>query len=435
VSADEFWRRKVKELNFLESYTGSGYQHVPLSDLVSLRQQVSSLRKRLLIRQAEESAELSETSTVGPHRYLFFGKPVKYGYQRYDLERVEIDWEGELYYIHSVGRFTDGLLLSSGMSAVAALFSTFARRGWTRVQFSPVPYYESQLLATRFFKSIRCNHALDGKFSADPDVLWLDTSSLIWPEFPKQIGSIRLLVVDTTCVEPDSSHIQRWINESERLNCPVILVRSHIKLDSFGMELGRLGSIVISASTDQSGDAVALMSELEQARSGFGLGFTLIGLYPWLGDPEFAQLTKQRTAAIRDVTNILGVALRNARKPSDQFEILPSITHGLFLIIRTKLDVTSDEDAPREVNPFAGFILSRKIAESCKRSNLPVLAAASLGLDQLTINDFVNIANGQHEVRIASADIPHELLPVIAAHTRDAIGAFTQEYNDNRRRL
>ena len=320
---EEFWNHKNQELAFLEQFAGSAQDRIIVADFEAFVHSVNTLRKRILLCQVDRAAVLNETSPVGPGRFSSPSGPVTYNYQRYNLRRVDLQWLQELYFTDTEGRFSDGLLFACGMSAIAALYSVFSRRAWKQVQFSPIPYFESNLLAKRFFQNISFDQA-NGQFGSDRDVLWLDTSSLIWPEFPEQPGSIRLIVVDTTLAEPDSVHINRWIHESTRLKCPLVLVRSHMKLDSFGLEVGRLGSIVVIAPDNNSDETEELVKELLQARSGFGTGFNLINLYPWLGNQEFSDLTRLRTIAIRRVTQLLYSALIDIRRSGDRYEVLPS---------------------------------------------------------------------------------------------------------------
>jgi len=427
MNNEEFWCRKEQELEYLSRYAGSQKARTPAADFEAFRNASAALRKQIQLRQIEQIAALPETSPVGPERFPSPGGPVMYGYQRYDLRRVDIKWLKELYFCSVEKRFADGLFLACGMSAISALFAIFTRRGWQSVQFSPVPYFESYLLAKRFFGQISFDQS-DEQFSPDRDVLWLDTASLSWPTFPESIGSIRLIVVDTTCVEPDNAAVVRWLNESARLGCVLVLVRSHVKLDSFGLELGRLGSAIVIAPDLDRGEAEAFIQELLQARSGFGLGFTLSSLYPWLGDPEFAELARLRTDAIRNVTISLSAALRAESQPGDRYEVLPT-THGIFLVIRTHLDIGSDVSQQNSKGAIQSFVLSRRIAALCKENNLPVNAAASFGLDQITLNDFVNLFDGQHHLRISSADIPHHLIPTVAKCIRQVLVDFESMIN------
>ena len=426
TALEAFWSRKHEELAYLNKYAGPGPIGIPQRELAEFNRSVREIRKRILHGQVECTASLSETSPVGPERYLSPAGPVVYGYQRYDLRRVDVDWLREVYFAEREAQLANGLFFSCGMSAIAALFAIFARQKWQRVQFSPEPYFESFLLAKRFFERISFDQA-DSQFSPDRDVLFLDTSSLNWPKFPEHVGSTRLIVVDTSCVEPDSRHTNYWMDEAARLQLPMVLVRSHVKLDSFGLELGRLGSAIVISPDDQKSEGDALIQELLQARSGFGTGFSLIALYPWLGDLEFARLARLRTTAIREVTQRLRVALLEVREPGDRFEVLPT-AHGIFLVIRTHLDIGGDGHPPRPGDAIKSFVLSRTIAKACADHCLPVIAAPSFGLDQITLNDFVNLHDGQHHLRVSGADIPHSLLFLVAVQIRRALVNFADAH-------
>ena len=428
----DYWQRKEEELVFLERFARPLPERTPPEDLDYFLSSVGTLREYIQRRQVEKTAGLPETSPLLHHRYECPGGSVEYSYQRYDLRRIEVEWLKEIYFTRVEGRFNHGLFLASGMSGIAALLAVIARRGWMRVQFSAEGYFESYLLVTRFFQQITLDQT-EEQFSCDRDVLWLDTCSSQWPAFPEKPGVLSLIVIDTSCIEPDSRHVERWLHDSARLRCPLVLVRSHMKLDSFGLELGRLGSVVAVAPGDDSEPTRDLIQDLLQARSGFGTGFNLFSLYPWLGDPEFARLSRLRTQSIRCATRYLTTALREERRSGDPFEVLSS-NHNIFLVIRTHLQVTNEtvQSLPPWCAPTAQpgtgaitpNILSRKIAEVCSDRGLPVIAASSFGLDQIVLLDYVNMHDGQHHLRVSGADIPHCFLTGVVSCIRKILIEF-----------
>ncbi|MFV2062296.1 MAG: hypothetical protein ACC726_02140 [Chloroflexota bacterium] len=372
---------------------------------------VRDLRKAIRVQQVALSAELSETSTVGPHEFEGpFGK-VSYSYQRSDLSRTGIDWVPELYARSSTGRASDGLFFSSGMSAVGAVSSVLSRLGARSISISPMAYYETHLLNTRFFPELEIE-TTQAELSSEADVLWLDTSSTEWSEVPAHSGSVKVMVVDTTCVEADAGDIDGWMDDSRRLGCPLLLLRSHLKLDTFGLELGKLGSIVAISPDQESRHIDDLLSSLRQARAGLGLGFELAHLYPWLGEPEFFELSRLRADGISRSTEIVTSTIEAARAETDAFEIIPTAHRSLLFI---KTGMTFPDEAWVRARGLPDTIASRGT-----EAGLPVWRANSFGSDRFTVLDFVDIHDGAHYLRISGAAVPDSQAAALGQHIRDA---------------
>jgi hypothetical protein len=423
LSQEDYWRRKQRELQFLERYAEPSSECKPPDDIASFRRSVIALRERILLRLVKQTASLSETSLFQLDRHESPAGPIEYSYQRHDLRRIEVDWLREIHFTDAANRFVDGLYLSCGMAGISAILAVIARRGWTRVQFSAEGYFESFQLVDRFFGQLLCDQAA-GIFSSEREVLWLDTCSACWPDFPERRGSLQMIVVDTSCVEPDSEHVTQWLGESQRLQCPLVLVRSHLKLDTFGLELGRLGSVIAVAPANNPEATKQLALELNQARTGMGTGFSLTSLYPWIGDPQLARLARLRTAAIRRATQCLFESLLEERQSGDRFEVLDRV-HGIYLVVRTHLNVAIREVCEDDPAAMPQNLLSRTIAQRCQGQELPVIAATSFGLDQIVVLDYVNMHDGRHQLRVSGADLPHYYLPQVAAQIRQVIAEFS----------
>ena len=417
--SNKYWQRKAQELEYLERFAEPLTDPAPSEDLKALRGAARSLRERILLRQVKQTAKLPETSVGQFRRFELPNGPVAYAYQRYDLRRVDVQWLQEIYFANAEERFSDGLFYSCGMSGIASILAVITRRGWQRVQFSKEGYFESFVLARDFFQQIEVQQ-VDDVFSSEAEVLWLDTLSPQWPVFPEQRGRLGLIVVDTTCVEPDSERVEQWLTEAARLGCPLVMVRSHLKLDTFGFELGRLGSIVAVAPDDDPKPTEEFIAELILARRSFGAGFHLASLYPWLGDPKFARLARQRTEAIRTATQLLIEFLEAERRPGDRFEIHQR-EHDIFLVVITNLDAIANETCRENPDQFVHGIVATQIARKCAQDDLPAIAATSFGLDQIAMLDYVNMHDGQHHLRVSGADIPHSYLPKVATHIRQIL--------------
>jgi hypothetical protein len=285
------------------------------------------------------------------------------------------------------------------MGVIAPLLAVLVRAGLTRVAVSPDAYFELAWITERFFPELTLTSCSDA-FSSDAEVLWLDTISSAWPSLPAERGSTQLVVVDTTCVEPTSDHVARWLEAGERLDVPLVLVRSHVKLDCFGLELSRLGSAIVVAPGDDDARITTLAQHLREAVSLFGTTFTIASLYPWLGDPEFARLTRARTEGIRDSTARLAAAL--ADSPTG-YAVLPR-AHGLAVLLRLARHGES-VDTPLGTSSTPPSSLARRIADSCVERGLPAVAAGSFGLDQIAVTDFTDLRDGRHYIRLCGADV------------------------------
>lgn len=76
------------------------------------------------------------------------------------------------------------------------------------------------------------------------NIIYVDSSSGTY-EFPSSIGEEQICIVDTTCIHKGNKELNSFIAESIKNKWKVILTRSHLKLDSLGVEYCQLGTITI----------------------------------------------------------------------------------------------------------------------------------------------------------------------------------------------
>ena len=418
-NVERYWERKHQELRYLQQFSGKIDRFPFSTDYQGFRQAVLDLRRSIRARQQDASAHLSETAFEHEPAYEgSFGR-VSYTYQRYDLSLLDVDWMSHLYHCRATNRAVGGHFFGSGMGAIGAILSVFSRRSWTKVAISPTAYFETHLLCRRFFKQIELMEAGE-RFPNAAEVLWLDTSSPEWPEMPERNDGLKVIVIDTSCIECSHPVVVDWLREASRLKATLILIRSHLKLDSFGLELGKLGSVVVIAPNDTKDDTDELLLELHQARTGLGLGFEIDHLYPWLGDSTFAKLSTERTEAIRSATESLADAIHDARTPDDRFEIIPT-AHRIFLLVRTGLPLSNDSDTVKK------SLVSRAISRACIKDHLPVFAGSSFGQDRVAILDFVNLHDDLHYLRVSGADVEATLIPAIGRHIAKNLSRFAEQ--------
>jgi len=178
------------------------------------------------------------------------------------------------------------------------------------------------------------------------------------------------------------------------------MVRSHNKLDSMGVEYGRLGSATFAHRTesnawDRGSVYRTLPAETRDAIRLLG-GAALPGHFPpFVGLASYYTLTNKRVANI----------LRNTRRSAQYFtECLPRSTerrlhfaHGLYV---TLSEDEMDEAKARQTATDMGDDL---------RTAFPIRHAGSFGFDFAAVEWFHNSATNQYSVRIAAADLPTQL--------------------------
>ena len=350
------------------------------------------LRARVLRRQHAWADSLRETAHGGRQSFSTPAGTLNYSYQRYDLRRVDCDWLQLVHGLHLSQRAAHGAFTSSGMGAISAVTATLARHGWTTIEISPDPYFEVPWLVSRLHPSLSVTET--PTFGDGAAVVWLDTISSTWPELPHQRGSAHLLVIDTSCLEPDSPHVAAWLARADELSLPTVLVRSHIKLDCFGQEVGRLGSVIVVAPSDDPTGVDVLARDIREAVSLLGATVEPARLYPWLGDPEFLELARWRTEAIRASTRRLGDELSRRLGGRDDMAVLAR-AHETSVLVRLPPGTAESEPS-----------ISRRVADLCERSDLPVAAAGSFGLDRIAVTDFIDLRDGRHYLRVCGSDVP-----------------------------
>ncbi len=205
-----------------------------------------------------------------------------------------------------------------------------------------------------------------------------------------------LLIFDTTCFSSASGRI-RWVLERAReLAIPVVMVRSHTKLDSLGAEYGRLGSVgfVDWEKNVSSGSKLEeLPAETRNAVRLLGGAALPAHFPPYIGTASYRELTNKRIAAI----------LRNSRRASRYFATaLPGLTAELHFVHGLYVTVSSQQPLDEATARRAAAEMSNDLA----RAGLPIQHAGSFGFDFAATEWFHNPTTDRYSVRIAASDLP-----------------------------
>jgi hypothetical protein len=179
---------------------------------------------------------------------------------------------------------------------------------------------------------------------------------------------------------------------------PVVLVRSHTKLDSLGVEYGRLGSAVFVESpayvdSERWQLLRRLCTEMRTAVRLFGGAAVPAHFPPYVGGPAYRGLADKRVAAM----------LRNSRRMTQYFsKVLGGLTaelhfaHGLYVTLAPAGRL--DENQTRD--------LTSELCSHMERARLPLRHAGSFGFDFGAAEWGYDRTHDRYVVRIAVPDLP-----------------------------
>jgi hypothetical protein len=209
-----------------------------------------------------------------------------------------------------------------------------------------------------------------------------------------------LIIFDTTCFSSGSGRIRRVLSWARRCEIPIVLVRSHTKLDSLGLEYGRLGSALFVC--DRSLAAAKqewlkdLAREMRDAVRLFGGAALPAHFPPCVGTTAYRVLADKRSAAI----------LRNSRRMARYFaSALPGsagelhFVHGLYVTLAPKRLL--DEKQTKQ--------MAADLCDDLTKAGLPLRHAGSFGFDFGAAEWFRDAVRNRYMVRIAVPDLPTPL--------------------------
>lgn len=366
------------------------------------------------LRAEHELQEWKATETAWSHTATPASGPFAFSY---DYQRADLTVRGPSFYELDCGCTSSAVYTASGMAAISAVLLASAQIvEKADVLVLPGSYGETLELIRGFVPHLRVEALklpLGDAFAPanSPRILLLDSCSLAgaYEAALRCDGSgLDLLVFDTTCFAGRSGRIRRVLRWARRYGIPLVLVRSHNKLDSLGAEYGRLGSAVfVQGNEHQQRRAggvewARLASETRNAVRLLGGAALPAHFPPFAGSAAYWALTQRRVAAI----------LRNGRSAARYFAArLPSLsaelhfTHGLYVTLRGK----------RALNEAAARRAAEDMSSELRGEGFPIRHAGSFGFDFAATEWFHDATADQYSVRVAVPDLPTELWNDLAA--------------------
>ncbi|MGX9425222.1 MULTISPECIES: hypothetical protein [Bradyrhizobium] len=405
---EAYLHRKHEELNLLNRFLSTPLSlHHPAS-VAEVIERKFQLAAALKAEHALHDWALTETAWAYPDRLRAGPFEFSYGYQRADL-----DVRGPSFYQFDDAAANETIYTSSGMAAISALLLASAQMmPEADILVLPGSYSETLELIESHARHLRpmLLKSSPGEVASRARrlrVLLLDSCAPAAAFETTLRGAnprLDLIVFDTTCFSSGSGRIRRVLNWAHRWEIPIVLVRSHTKLDSLGLEYGRLGSAVFvacEAHRVHQAQLEALAREMRKAVRLFGGAALPAHFPPYVGTRAYRDLTDKRVSAI----------LRNSRRTARYFASTLAgssgelhFGHGLYVTLTPKRML--DERQTRQ--------MAADLCGDLRKAGLPLRHAGSFGFDFGAAEWFHDKIRTRYLVRIAIPDLPTSIWDRVA---------------------
>jgi len=419
-STSEYIARKREELAFLLAHAGANEDIAVSPTVDEIITMKFRLRARLMTRMIEEHWDVTESNWNAKEAVEFAGYTLKYGYQRFDLSISSKPMYPHLQRRRQLPPFRSAAAYaSSGMGAIAtvllALDQLTATKGGASVYALEDGYFETLHTIRTITRDLRLELAADCatlgqtmRFrTVGPPARVLLIDSITADDASDFIADLvatrpTLILFDTTCYELGADEIDRVLVAGLAVGAPIVLLRSHVKLDSLGTEYGRLGSATFVRPGSIHGESKELFANLvgvyRDVLCRIGTRPVHTHLIPFLHDAEFSRLNKLRLQRLGENTLALTESLR-LRLDGERFRI-GCFHHQKYLTLEPPTIETRDS-------------LLRRIGALASRARdygVPIRRADSFGFDFVALTDFVDLKRDRHVLRVALADLPEPVI-------------------------
>ena len=404
-TVEAYLARKNEELELLNSFLSDPLAIRSPQSVAEVIEQKFHLAAALKAEHVLHDWALTETA------WTHSGRPRSGPFEfKYDYQRADLEVKGPSFYALESQLGSKTVYTASGMAAISAvLMATAPVFSEADIVTMSNSYGETAELIDSHGRHLRRVELgtplaeITNFRGSRPRILLLDSCASAGA-FEAILKCARprldLIVFDTTCFSSGSGRISRALSWARSATIPIVLLRSHTKLDSLGVEYGRLGSAVFVHCPHVSGAKRQLLQALQtEARNAvrlFGGAALPAHFPPYVGALAYRSLTNKRVAAM----------LRNNQRTTRYFSTALAglyaelhFAHGLYVTLAPA--GTLDENKARDV-----------VAELCAdlgRRGLPLRHAGSFGFDFGAAEWSMDRIRDRYVVRIAVADLPTSL--------------------------
>jgi hypothetical protein len=386
-SLGEYWARKHEELALLAEAAGERAPRV--STGAELCREKQRLRVELLGRALKEAPSLTESNLHGGPRGRF-----SYSYQRFDLRVRTRRFFEDVYALDARGGLSVGVWGGSGMGTITAALR--AVDAWVpsprRLLYPRDAYFETRNVLPRLERLLPNDDDDELRLG---DFFYLDSVTAedrfrLLSRGP--IHALQLLFFDTTCYDAGSPMIGRVLDKCLAHRVPLLLLRSHLKLDVLATEYARLGSAVLWLPPRPARVHIklarALRRQIIEELSLAGAMPQPPAFWPLYADARARALNQRRNQRMVEAQVRAGAELA-ARLPALE---VGRPHHGCFLTI-----------LPRPSTEQAVHAQMRALVSEWNEAGLEARVAPSFGYDLIGVT-VLNLAGGAR-LRIAVPDL------------------------------
>ncbi len=287
--------------------------------------------KSHLMRRLRAHAYLANTypnSNYENHHTEWYGFKLQHKYSRQGDPLIGKGQLKALYPIAISPIPSQGYFFSSGQAANLTIISVL------NTHYGLTPQFVG---ARGYFETLEILNAL-AKTRGKKKYLYFDSASadFDWQKIFESLDH-HVLVLDTTCIDRYDQNLGHLFKKISKLKSPVILVRSHLKLDSFGVEYGALGSAIVLnpdafpsllRTKNEPNPLKTIQGAIKSVGGVLGNFPSIDSIYPFLTSPEIGARNVARLARIR--ANNLSLS-KFLTKQGKDVELRP---HGYFLELR-----------------------------------------------------------------------------------------------------
>lgn len=406
LSIDRYLDRKGREVALIARCLDDSIDAQRPASIGAAIEDKFRLAAKLRALRSLQSWAITETARPEVERWRVGAYRFSFGYQRADLKvRGPAIYERQ----RTLSTRQQTFYTVSGMSAIATVVEALLRvHGDIEIAVPRGFYNETRELFASLGSRVSVAQFSQRQVASGSRprtrILLVDSSaSTRFDDYRCAPPRADLVLFDTTCFAQSSSRIGTVIDRALAQDLPVALVRSHAKLDSLGIEYGRLGSIVLLGprSSTSCSSVESLRHAIDDAVRLHGVAALPAHFPPFSGTAEYRRLTRARTASIICSTRRMTRWLAGVLSPRS----VRSFRHGLYLAL-----VPDRDFALKDVKRLADD-LCRALA----RQRLPVKHAGSFGFDFVAVEWFDDPLLRRNVIRVAGADLPASVVDRIAA--------------------